>query len=312
MRGTLTAEERPDVGEEFGAEGEIMPVMQQCKLGRRTDDGEVRHRVARAASHVSVLVALLTAGCTYEQHVHVHASAETNAAVSTNAESTERVDYPFRDPLDAVVRVASVHGQCSGVVVADRLVVTSRTCLSRITKQGSFAIDRVRARLGGGVVAWHAAPAHAMLMSPCHGVAVLVTAEPIPSTWPLRMRLGEQVYVGEPLRIAGFGRCSKGSSGARTIGFAGIVHEVGTQSFALDASVCPGDAGGPLISEWTGEVVGVLDGPPLDRDDDEFNHSPAPTSSVAARVDIARGLLAQAFLVAHGVRPEDLPPISCQ
>ena len=53
----------------------------------------------------------------------------------------------------------------------------------------------------------------------------------------------------------------------------------------------------------------VLQGEPVMADSSE------PASSVAgtvARVDVARGLLAQAFLVAHGVEPEHLPPISCE
>jgi S1-C subfamily serine protease len=91
------------------------------------------------------------------------------------------------------------------------------------------------------------------------------------------------------------------------VGFAGSVRELGDTAFSLDAAACSGDAGGPLISDWTGEVVGVLSGTPVQADD----KSASSVSGVAARVDVARGLLAQAFLMAHGVSAAELPAIAC-
>jgi S1-C subfamily serine protease len=255
-----------------------------------------------------MLLAMLscTTACTYEQHVHVHPpSAPSSPAMAYREEPR----HPLQDPLDAVVRIASINGECTGTVVGDRLVITASACFDRITSAKTFAKDRVRARVGGGFVAWRTVPVMAVLSAPCTGVAVMVTDEVIPDATPLRLRLGAEVAIGEPVRVVGFGRCSGVSVGARAVSPLGRVHDLGDAFFSTNVHACSGDAGGPLISEWTGEVVGVLQGEPVTADKNE------PTSTVGgsvARVDVARGLLAQAFLVAHGVEPEHLPPISCQ
>lgn len=249
---------------------------------------------------------LCASACTYEQHVHVHPPA---APPTIKVAYKEEPRHPVQDPLDAIVRVASINGECSGTVVGDRLIVTARACFDRITTAKSFPKDRVRARIGGGFVPWKTIPVVAVLSANCTGVAVMVTDEPVPDAAPLRMRLGAEVAVGEPVRIVGFGRCSGMSYGARAVSPLGHVRELGDTAMSTSVPACSGDAGGPLISDWTGEVVGVLQGEPVMADSSE------PASSVAgtiARVDVARGLLAQAFLVAHGVEPEHLPPISCE
>jgi len=245
-------------------------------------------------------------GCTYETHVHVHPAS---AAAPSKVAFKEEPRHPVQDPLDAVIRIASINGECSGTVVGDRLVITARACFDRITSSKTFAKDRVRARVGGGFIAWQTVPVIAVLSAPCTGVSVMVTDEAIPDAAPFRLRLGAEVAIGEPLRVIGFGRCSGNSYGARAVSPRGFVHELADSVFTSNVQACSGDAGGPVISEWTGEVIGVLQGEPVMADNSE------PASSVAgsiARVDVARGLLAQAFLVAHGVEPEHLPPISCQ
>jgi S1-C subfamily serine protease len=255
---------------------------------------------------VAAALLLCASACTYEQHVHVHAPP---AAPTIKVAYREEPRHPVQDPLDAVVRIASINGECSGTVIGDRLVVTARACFDRITSAKTFSKDRVRARVGGGFVAWKTVPVLAVLSAPCTGVAVMVTDEAIPDAEPLRMRLGAEVAIGEPVRIVGFGRCSGMSYGARAVSPLGHVRELGEADIFTSVPACPGDAGGPLISEWTGEVVGVLQGDPVRADSSEPASSAA---GVVARIDVARGLLAQAFLVAHGVEPEHLPPISCQ
>jgi S1-C subfamily serine protease len=257
------------------------------------------------------LFVLLTAvtcasACTYEQHVHVHPPSAATAAKVTLKDEPR---HPMQDPLDAVIRIASVNGECAGTVIGDRLVITSRSCFDQITTAKTFSRDRVRARVGGGFVPWRIVPVMAVLSAPCTGIAVMVTDEPIPDADPLRMRLGAEVAIGEPVRVVGYGRCSGNAYGARVVSPQGYVRELSEATFQTNVPACSGDAGGPIISDWTGEVVGVLQGEPVTADKNE------PTSSVAgsvARVDVARGLLAQAFLVAHGVEAEHLPPISCQ
>ncbi len=264
-------------------------------------------RVRQGVARAGILFALAVAGsaCTYVEQVHVHhASAPKTAA----AKPAEEPKFPATDPLDGVVRVASVNGECSATVVGDRLVVTAKGCFDHITSPKTFHADRIRARIGGGAVAWHIVPVIAVLSAPCTSVAVMVTDAPIPDAPPLRMRLGAEVAVGEPVRVIGFGRCSGASPGTRTVGFLGHVRELDDATFRLDAPACVGDAGGPIVSEWTGEIVGVLQGEPVLSD----GSTSAGAAGFAARIDVARGLLAQAFMVAHGVEPAQLPPIACQ
>lgn len=254
---------------------------------------------------VAALV-LCASACTYEQHVHVH---PPSAPPTVKVVYKDPPRHPVQDPLDAIVRVASINGECSGTVIGDRLIVTARACFDRITTHKTFATDRVRARIGGGFMPWKVTPVVAVLTAPCTAVSVMVTDEEIPDAAPLRMRLGAEVAIGEPVRIVGFGRCSGMSYGARAVSPLGYVRELGDVAMSTSVPACTGDAGGPLISEWTGEVVGVLQGDPVLADSSE----PASSASGSvARIDVARGLLAQAFLVAHGVEPEHLPPISCE
>jgi hypothetical protein len=274
---------------------------------RRIIESTVRHAAARAI--VLPLLAVVGSACTYVEHVHVHSSASSPSKDKVaSAKPAPEPRFPSEDPLDAVVRIASVNGECSATVVGDRLVITAKTCFDRITSPKSFFKDRVRARIGGGAVAWHIVPVMAVLSAPCTSIAVMVTDAPIPDATPMRMRLGGEVAVGEPVRVIGFGRCSGASPGTRTVGFVGHVREIDDQTFRADAPACVGDAGGPIVSEWTGEVVGVLQGDPVLNDGTPVSGG----GGFAGRVDVARGVLAQAFLVAHGVEPGQLPPIACQ
>lgn len=253
-----------------------------------------------------LVLATVTSACTYVQQFHVDPAKVTTKSVRMPAGEPK---FPIDDPLDAVVRVASVNGECSATVIGDRLLITARSCFERITSPKTFSRDRIRARIGGGTIAWQVVPVIAVLSAPCTGISAMVTDTPIPDATPLRMRLGAEVAVGEPVRVIGFGRCSAGSPGTRSVGFTGHVRELDDFTFRADAPACSGDAGGPLISDWTGEVVGVLQGEPSTADDTQ----PAATGAgFAARIDVARGLLAQAFMVAHGVGIERLAPISCQ
>lgn len=270
----------------------------------------VSRLVRQSAARAGVLVMVASSACTYVEHVHVSSPPSSAAKPAVAAsKSSEVPPFPSLDPLDGVVRIASVNGECSATVVGDRLVITARSCFERITTAKTFAKDRIRARIGGGAIAWHVVPVMAVLSAPCTAISVMVTDAPIPDAPPLRMRLGAEVAIGEPVRVIGFGRCSGMSPGARAVGFVGHVRELDTMTFRVDAPACAGDAGGPIVSDWTGEVVGVLQGEPVTSDG---SAAAGGSSGFAGRVDVARGLLAQAFMVSHGVEPEQLPPITCQ
>jgi hypothetical protein len=73
----------------------------------------------------------------------------------------------------------------------------------------------------------------------------------------------------------------------------------------LDAAICPGDSGGPGVSQRTGEVVGVIsasvmDGSERTRGLSEFT-----------RLDRWRAVFANSSLIAAGTSPAELPPVDC-
>ena len=80
---------------------------------------------------VAAALVLCAAACTYERHVHIHTPAPS--APTVKVAYAEEPRFPVQDPLDAIVRIASVNGECSGTVVGDRLGVTSRRCFGGIT-----------------------------------------------------------------------------------------------------------------------------------------------------------------------------------
>ncbi|HEY6459738.1 MAG TPA: trypsin-like serine protease, partial [Polyangiaceae bacterium] len=83
------------------------------------------------------------------------------------------------------------------------------------------------------------------------------------------------------------------------------VTSVGKGTFEVDASVCPGDSGGPALDLLTHEVVGVVSLSAMDYDPS------TRARSVFARVDDIPKLVAYGRLVADGADPGDMPPLSC-
>jgi secreted trypsin-like serine protease len=73
----------------------------------------------------------------------------------------------------------------------------------------------------------------------------------------------------------------------------------------LDASVCPGDSGGPVFAKGTREIVGVVSLSAMDHD--ERTRGP----SVMARIDAYRLVFAHARLISDGLAQNELPPLEC-
>ncbi|MBL8719285.1 MAG: trypsin-like serine protease [Myxococcales bacterium] len=228
------------------------------------------------------------------------------------------VPDPFVDPLDAVLRVKSRDGECTGTVVAPRVVLTSRPCLVDIGAVSSDkVIDpgalRLRARLGGGAVSYASIPVSAVEERECLGVAALITHTPL-AVAPLRMRLHRSVALGESVRVVGFGRCTSSAIGARGVGFAGPVRAVTSTSLHVDAHACAGDVGGPVVSAGSQEVIGILLRDPIPIPPDHPSGKPIfdVPAGEAARLDgEALPLILRAVLSTYGVEPAALPGVAC-
>ena len=114
-------------------------------------------------------------------------------------------------------------------------------------------------------------------------------------------RAGELVYT------AGFGRCALSPQGIRRREReGGPIASVSQGAFEVEASVCPGDSGGPVLDPATHEVVGVVSLSAMDYDEGTRGRS------VFARVDEMPKLVAYGRLVADGADPGDLPPLTCE
>ena len=220
-------------------------------------------------------------------------------------------------PADAVVRVVGPQMTCSGTLIADDLVLTAHHCVVERGAHGEFtakalAPTAIQVELGGDYLPWGNVGLTAVLAPTCGesggrgDVAVLVLERKLVgmSTIPLREaapRTGERVYA------AGFGRCALSPEGIRRREReGGSVTSVSRGAFEVEASVCPGDSGGPVLDLLSREVVGVISLSAMDYDEGTRGRS------VFTRVDEMPKLVAYGRLVADGGDPSDLPPLSCE
>jgi hypothetical protein len=220
-------------------------------------------------------------------------------------------------PGDAIVRVVGPQMTCSGVLLADDLVLTAHHCVVERDLRGGFtrtlvAPAAIDVQLGGDYLPWGNVGLKAILAPPCGeaggrgDVAVLVLERKLVgmTTIPLRE---EAPRAGQVVSTIGFGRCALSAEGIRRREReGGSIAAVSPGMFEVEASVCPGDSGGPALDTAAHQVVGVVSLSAMDYDETTRGRS------VFARVDGVPKLMAYARLVADGADPADLPPLSCE
>jgi V8-like Glu-specific endopeptidase len=222
-------------------------------------------------------------------------------------------------PEDAIVRVL-VRGRqvtCSGTLVEDDLVLTAHHCVVERGKAGEYtkgilAAKDVGVELGGDYLAWGSVGVKHVVTPPCGesggvgDLAVLVLERKLVGLATMTPRLDGAPKVGEPLEPAGFGRCALSADGIhRAIRPGGTVTKIRGGIVELDASICPGDSGGPLLARGGHEVVGVVSQSAMDGDER------TRSASVAARIDLFRMVFSNARLIADGMSPSEVPPLTC-
>ncbi len=219
-------------------------------------------------------------------------------------------------PGDAVVRVVGPKMTCSGTLVADDLVLTAHHCVVERGPRGEFLPKLIEApdlqvELGGDYLPWGNVGLRAVLAPPCGeaggmgDVAVLVLERKLVGMPTLGIR-EDSPRSGEWVSPQGFGRCALSAEGIRRRDRdGGAVVGVARGTFEAQASVCPGDSGGPVLDHLTHEVVGVVSLSAMDYDE------ATRAKSVFARIDTMPKLLAYGRLVADGADPGDMPPLSC-
>ncbi|HEY1694737.1 MAG TPA: trypsin-like serine protease [Polyangiaceae bacterium] len=217
---------------------------------------------------------------------------------------------------DSVVRVVGPQMTCTGTLIAEDLVLTAHHCVVEREVRGGFTTKMLAAsaldvELGGDYLPWGNVGLKAVLAPPCGAnggrgdVAVLVLERKLVGM--ATMTLSESgAHTGERVYASGFGRCALSPEGIRRRERdGGPITSVGKGTFEVDASVCPGDSGGPVLDLRTHEVVGVVSLSAMDYDPSTRGRS------IFARVDDIPKLVAYGRLVADGADPGDMPPLSC-
>jgi V8-like Glu-specific endopeptidase len=225
------------------------------------------------------------------------------------------------DPTaDAVVRIVGPVS-CTGTLIADDLVLTAHHCVSERSASGRV-LDRdvdpsvLRVELGGGDFPFAEASVRTFVAPECGyaqgngDIAILVLSRKLVGMPTWAPRIDHAPHIGESADPIGFGRCALDSTTIhREIRTGGAVSSITPGQFVADASICPGDSGGPVYDSHQNtkrEVIGVVSASVMDM----TSRTTGP--SYFTRLDVWQPLFSAAREIADGADPNSLPPFrSC-
>jgi secreted trypsin-like serine protease len=222
------------------------------------------------------------------------------------------------DPLqDAIVRVVGAVS-CSGTLIADDLVLTAHHCVSQRGPKGVILkkdeeASVIRVELGGDDLPWGEVGVRHVVTPECGyeqgagDLAILVLNRKLVGMPTFVPRLADAPEEGESITPWGFGRCAANDGPIhRRNRLGGEITSVNAGVFRAEASVCPGDSGGPALNSKR-EVVGVVSAAVMDTD------ARTRDPSYFARLDKFEQLFSAAREIADGAEPSELPPYrSCE
>lgn len=220
--------------------------------------------------------------------------------------------FELATPEDAVVRITG-DVTCTGTLIADDRVLTAHHCVVARDAAGK-ALDydkrpqELTIELGGDYLPWGEAPVRAIVAPDCGyvsgdgDIAILVLSRHLIGVPTVPIRLEQEARKGELLRVLGFGRCALSRDGIhRVVRTSSPIEGIASGHLIADASICPGDSGGPVYGD-KGDIVGVVSASVMDGDD-------ATTGlSYFTRVDVWPQIFSAAHEIANGASPGELPP----
>lgn len=256
------------------------------------------------------------AACAPVPKQHTVRPAALAASLDGNDVRPLRAPPPMQvvNEQDSVVRVVSDAHTCSGVLVAEDLVLTAHHCVVRPGRELAYLdASAFSVELGGDHLPWGEVKVKAVVAPQCGAsggggdVAVLVLARALVGVPSARVMFEKNPEVGEVVDPVGFGRCATSDGIRRRVREGGRIRGLTYETLHLFAAICPGDSGGPVFRRGTSDVVGVVSLAAMDGDETSRGQA------VVARVDAYRALLANARMIADGAATaNELPPVSCE
>lgn len=268
-------------------------------------------RVAAAALASGVLV-----GCHYSSVVFAPDAEEEKSTPAAGKEIANQPAIEMLFPDEPVLRVVSGSVSCTGTLIYENQVLTAHHCVSARDDSGAVLrrdveAEDVTVELGGDYLPWGEVGVRAVVAPTCgyaagHGdIAILVLDKKLVHAKTVTPRLDAPPEAGEEVRPVGFGRCGSAFGIRRHQRVGGAIESVDSDRFKLQATICPGDSGGPALSVEHGDVVGVISASVMHGSQEN------PGRSEFTRLDEWRSVFAAAKLIAEGAESAEIPPVDC-